>query len=138
MKREGGSTTLWNASLTLCFWRFETTTLEKQVKDIAEVGAAGRYIPFPLVCRWLTMPSRTPLGAYYIYQRRGYHSVCLQLRLWKASNCETGRSQIPRFSFVVESKAYSVRFGYSAGDKLIDGRGALCFSILSNFWYSCR
>ena len=46
------------------------------------------------------MPSRTPLGAYYIYQRRGYHSVCLQLRLWKASNCKTGRSQIPRFSFV--------------------------------------
>ena len=46
------------------------------VKDIAEVDAAGRYIPFPLVCRWLTMPSRTPLGAYYIYQRRGYHSVC--------------------------------------------------------------
>ena len=46
-----------------------------QFKDIAEVGAAGRYIPFPLVCRWLTMPSSTPLGAYYIYQRRGYHSV---------------------------------------------------------------
>ena len=36
------------------------------VKDIAEVDAAGRYIPFPLVCRWLTMPSRTPFGAYYI------------------------------------------------------------------------
>ena len=45
------------------------------VKNIAEVDAAGRYIPFPLVCRWLTMPSRTPLGEYYIYQRRGYHSV---------------------------------------------------------------
>ena len=46
------------------------------VKDIAEVDAAGRYIPFPLVCRWLIMPSRTPLGAYYIYQRRGYQSAC--------------------------------------------------------------
>ena len=82
VKREGGSTTLWNASLTLCFWRFETTTLEKQVKNIAEVGAAGRYIPFPLVCRWLTMPSRTPFGTYYIYQRRGYHSVRLLAWLW--------------------------------------------------------
>ena len=95
---KGGSTTLWNASLTLCFWLFETTTIELVVGNIAEVDATGRYIPFPLVCRWLTMPSRTPLGTYYIYQRRGYHSVCLQLRLWKASNCETGRSQIPRFS----------------------------------------
>ena len=87
-------------------WRFvfgssELPQIELVVENIAEVDAAGRYIPFPLVCRWLTMPSRTPLGAYYIYQRRGYHSVCLQLRLWKASNCKTGRSQIPRFSFVV-------------------------------------
>ena len=32
----------------------------------------------------------------------------------------TGRSQIPRFSFVVESMANSIRFGYSAGDKQID------------------
>ena len=45
-------------------------------------GATGRYIPFPLVCRWLTMPSSTPLGAYYIYQRRGYHSVRLLAWLW--------------------------------------------------------
>jgi len=71
------------------------------VKDIAEVDAAGRYIPFPLVCRWLTMPSRTPLGAYYIYQRRGYHSVRSLLRAVEGLKRRTGRSQIPRFSFVV-------------------------------------
>jgi len=34
-----------NASLTLCFWLFETTTIELVVENIAEVGAAGRYIP---------------------------------------------------------------------------------------------
>ena len=67
------------------------------VKDIAEVDAAGRYIPFPLVCRWLTMPSRTPLGAYYIYQRRGYHSVRSLLRAVEGLKRRTGRSQIPRF-----------------------------------------
>lgn len=44
-------------------------------QDIAEVDAAGRYILFPLVCRRLSMPSRTPCGTYYIYQRRGCHSV---------------------------------------------------------------
>ena len=42
---QGGSTTLWNASLTLCFWLFETTTIELVVEDIAEVDATGRYIP---------------------------------------------------------------------------------------------
>ena len=71
------------------------------LKDIAEEDAAGRYIPFPLVCRWLTMPSRTPLGAYYIYQRRGYHSV--RSHSWAVVGLKrrTGRSKIPRFSFVV-------------------------------------
>ena len=88
-----------NASLTLCFGDSKLPQIELVVENIAEVDATGRYIPFPLVCRWLTMPSCTPLGAYYIYQRRGYHSVCLQLRLWKASNCETDGSQIPRFFF---------------------------------------
>ena len=34
-----------------------------QVKDIAEVDAAGRYIPSRLACRGLTMPSRTLLRA---------------------------------------------------------------------------
>ena len=72
------------------------------VKDIAEVDAAGRYIPFPLVCRWLTMPSCTPLGAYYIYQRRGYHSVRSLLRAVEGLKRRTGRSQIPRFSFVAD------------------------------------
>ena len=72
------------------------------VKDIAEVDDAGRYIPFPLVCRWLIMPSRTPLGAYYIYQRRGYHSVRSLLRAVEGLKRRTGRSQIPRFSFVVK------------------------------------
>ena len=52
--------------LTLCFWLFETTTIELVVKDIAEEDATGRYIPFPLVCRWLFMPSGTPFGAYII------------------------------------------------------------------------
>ena len=33
------------------FWLFETTTLKIIVKNLAEVGATGRYIPFPLVCR---------------------------------------------------------------------------------------
>ena len=61
------------------------------------------------------MPSRTPLGMYYIYQRRGYHSVCLQLRLWKASNCKTGRNQIPRFSYVVNQNRKSVRFWVFGG-----------------------
>ena len=134
----GGSTTLRNASLTLCSWQFETSTNRISCRNNAEVDATGRYIPFPWVCRWLTMPSRTPFGGHYVYHWRGYHSVCLQLRLWKASNCETGRRQIPRFLFVVESKAYSVRFGYSADDKLNDGSGASCFSILSSFLCSCR
>ena len=70
------------------------------VKDIAEVDATGRYIPFPLVCRWLTMPSRTPLGAYYIYQRRGYHSVLFIYKVSYDLRERTGRGQIPRFSFV--------------------------------------
>ena len=101
-------------------WRFvfgssKLPQIELVVENIAEVDAAGRYIPFPLVCWWLTMPSRTPLGMYYIYQRRGYHSVCLQLRLWKASNCKTGRNQIPRFSYVVNQNRKSVRFWVFGG-----------------------
>ena len=76
------------------------------VKDIAEVDAAGRYIPFPLVCRWLTMPSRTPLGAYYIYQRRGYHSVRSLLRAVEGLKRRTGRSQILRFSFCSQEKSF--------------------------------
>ena len=88
------------------------------VKDIAEVDAAGRYIPFPLVCRWLTMPSSTPLGAHYIYQRRGYHSVRSLLRAVEGLKRRTGRSQIPRFSFVVnEATIYIVRFWVFGGYK---------------------
>ena len=41
-----------------------------QVKDLAEVDATGRYILFPFVCRWITMPSRTPLGAYTLFEHR--------------------------------------------------------------------
>ena len=82
------------------------------VKDIAEVDAAGRYIPFPLVCRWLTMPSRTPLGAYYIYQRRGYHSVRSLLRAVEGLKRRTGRSQIPSFSFVVNNNGNLSGVGY--------------------------
>ena len=32
---KGGSTTFGNASLTLCFWLFETTTIELVVENIA-------------------------------------------------------------------------------------------------------
>ena len=67
-----GSTTLWNASLTLCFWSLEPEKLERRIKDIAEVDATGRYYTVPWACRGLTMSSRTLLRAYYIYQWRGY------------------------------------------------------------------
>ena len=39
-----GSTIFWKVSLTLCFWLFETTTIELVVKNNAEVDATGRYI----------------------------------------------------------------------------------------------
>ena len=80
---QGGSTTFWKCVADALF--LATLNLGNsnvQFKDIAEVDAAGRYIPFPLVCRWLTMPSRTPLGAYYIYQRRGCHSVCSSVQVF--------------------------------------------------------
>ena len=71
---------------------------KRQVKSIAEVDATGRYIPFPLVCRWLTMPSRTPLGAYYIYQRRGYHSVSFTcLGCGRPQNGERAEARYPAF-----------------------------------------
>ena len=112
----------WALHFEMRRWRFvfgssKLPQIELVVENNAEVDAAGRYIPFPLVCRWLTMPSRTPLGAYYIYQQRGYHSVCLQLRLWKASNCKTGRSQIPRFSFVVKDNRNLSELGYLSDNK---------------------
>lgn len=44
-----------NASLILRFWLFETTTIELAVEKSAEVNTTDRYIPFPLVCQWLTM-----------------------------------------------------------------------------------
>ncbi len=52
-----GALHLEYTSLTLCFWLFETTTIELVVENIAEVDATGMYIMFPLVCGWLTMPS---------------------------------------------------------------------------------
>ena len=84
------------------FGRFETTTIKiRMSRALQRLMLRVRYIPFPLVCRWITMPSRTPLGAYYIYQRRGYHSVRSHSRAVVGLKRRTGRSQIPRFSFVV-------------------------------------
>ena len=71
-----------NASLTLCFWLFETTTIELVVENIAEVGAAGGYIYRPVGVQRTNHVLTHALRASIIYQRRGYRSVCLQPRLW--------------------------------------------------------
>ena len=71
-----------NASLTLCFWQFEITTREYRVKNIAEVDAAGRYMP----SRWRAEGKLCPHARFYgrKYIPTAWVSLCLvySYRLW--------------------------------------------------------
>lgn len=87
-------------------------------QELSRGGATGGYIPFQLVCRWLTMPSRTPFGAYYIYQ-------CVSITLFVHwSGC--GRPQIagraearyPAFSFVVNQTIKNLSDSGCLADKI--------------------
>ena len=64
-----------NASLTLCFWPLEPRKFERRVRNIAEVGATGRYIPSRQRAEDYPCPHARFTGVSYIYQRRGCHSV---------------------------------------------------------------
>ena len=86
-------------------------------KEIAEVDAAGRYILSPLVYRWLTMPSRTPLGGIS-YLPTALVSLCLFIYagFLRALRDEPAEARYPAFLFVVNKKIRkSVRFWASIG-----------------------
>ena len=58
----GGTATYWKASLMLCFWLSETSTIQiNQSRATAEVDATG-VVYTPGVCRGLIVPSRTLSG----------------------------------------------------------------------------
>ena len=46
----GWGTTYWKGVIALCFWTFETTTIEITVKNIEEVTPRGVYISGSVVC----------------------------------------------------------------------------------------
>ena len=71
----GGTATYWKASLTLCFWLSETSTIQiNQSRATAEVNATG-VVYTPGVCRGLTMPSRTLFGVHYILTGVGIQTL---------------------------------------------------------------
>ena len=71
----GVTATYWKASLMLCFWLSETSTIQiNQSRAIAEVNATG-VVYTPGVCRGLTMPSRTLFGVHYILTGVGIQTL---------------------------------------------------------------
>ena len=71
----GGTATYWKASLMLCFWLSETSTIQiNQSRATAEMNATG-VVYTPGVCRGLTMPSRTLFGVYYILTGVGIQTL---------------------------------------------------------------
>ena len=63
------------ASLMLCFWLSETSTIQiNQSRATAEMNATG-VVYTPGVCRGLTMPSRTLFGVYYILTGVGIQTL---------------------------------------------------------------
>ncbi len=95
------STTLWECVADALF--LATLNLGNsnvQFKDLAEVGATGRFIPPPLACRGLTMSSRTLNGCIVYYQRRGYHSVSFTVRVFLGPKVANGQKpDTPLFHF---------------------------------------
>ncbi len=73
--RMGGTATYWKASLMLCFWLSETSTIQiNQSRATAEMNATG-VVYTPGVCRGLTMPSRTLFGVHYILTGVGIQTL---------------------------------------------------------------
>ena len=92
--------TYWKALLTLCFWTFETTTIEQRTKTNARVTPRGVYIRLRSVLREYLYPHKHTLRCIYILQR-GCFSVCLITRAVVGLEQRTGRCKHPRFSLVV-------------------------------------
>ena len=64
-----------NASLTLCFWLFETTTTRISCQELSRGGATGRYIPSRSACRGSCSLTHAFTGVSYI--PTAWVSLCL-------------------------------------------------------------
>ena len=73
--RMGGTATYWKASLMLCFWLSETSTIQiNQSRATAEMNATG-VVYTPGVCRGRIVPSRTLFGVHYILTGVGIQTL---------------------------------------------------------------
>ena len=71
----GGTATYWKASLMLCFWLSETSTIQiNQSRATAEMNATG-VVYTPGVCRGRIVPSRTLFGVHYILTGVGIQTL---------------------------------------------------------------
>ena len=83
---------------TLCFWTFERRKLKSQSKTNAEVTPTDVYIMRSRsVPRANSMPSRTLLGALYIYRLRVSNLFVLLRRHFLRPKCRNGQKEIPSF-----------------------------------------
>ena len=116
----GGTATYWKASLMLCFWLSETSTIQiNQSRATAEMNATG-VVYTPGVCRGRIVPSRTLLGALYTY-RRGYSdSVRSLVGLWKASDSGTSRWGYPAFCMPLLVAKNPLAHGYQSEQHVAD------------------
>ena len=85
--------------IALCFWLFETSTIEYAVENFAGVTPRGVVYTLRSVLRGLTMSSLAHFTVYSILPR-GCFSVCLPHRLWKASNSEQADASTHAFLYV--------------------------------------
>ena len=76
----GRSTTYWKALLTLCFWTFETTTIEQRTRTNAGVTPRGVVYTLRSVLRGSGILNAHLTGVYILL--RGCFSVCFSLGLW--------------------------------------------------------
>ena len=93
---------IWKASLMLCFWPSETSTLQKTSQEQMQIWML-RVLRFAAlsVCRGHPSPSRTHIGWLHICNKRGYSNSVRSLE--KASDGLNGERQTwgyPAFFYV--------------------------------------
>ena len=90
---------IWKASLMLCFWPSETSTIQKTSQEQMQIWML-RVLRFAAlsVCRGHPSPSRTHIGWLHISNKRGYSNSVRSL-VWAVEGLRWGTAdvRIPRF-----------------------------------------
>ena len=94
----GWSTTYWKGVIALCFWTFETTTIEQRTKTLQRWLPRGVYIRLRSVLRGYMYPHRHTLRCIYILH------AWMFLCLFFSEGCgrprkSNGQMQAPTFFF---------------------------------------